>query len=250
MTTKSSFRLATALFILICTGLAHGRVSAHALGQETLSRHSLIQVSDGRLSLFYSVDMAEDPTFFELQRMDYDGDGTLTEEESERYIAETAVRFSGKFNLTANNKRLDLSVIDHDLQIHLSGHDLPVLYLTYEFEAQLPADTIWDISYEDQNFIKAIGWQEVVVQVDDTVQLQQSTVAESDLSARLTAVPEDLTLNPTQHSADFVVTSETAVLASSSQPFYLSSFVMLVIAIGVTLLVHLITQRKPSRSGT
>jgi hypothetical protein len=86
---KHSITASLVVAALFIVGFAN-RIVAHPLGNFTVSHFARIEVEAGRVRLHYVVDMAEIPTFQELQKVDADGDGATSKAELDFYLARVA----------------------------------------------------------------------------------------------------------------------------------------------------------------
>ncbi|MEM9776192.1 MAG: hypothetical protein AAF902_16565 [Chloroflexota bacterium] len=205
---------------------------AHSLGQETLSKHSLFTITDTTLTLEYTLDMAERPTFEELRRMDTNNDEITSQEEADQYVLDTAERLISKIDLSVNGQPVMLEMTSHEFDVSLSGHELPVLYLQYQFEAEIAPADAWSFEYDDANFPSSIGWREVVVQAGNGLEMVESTVSSKDLSEQLSDLPTNMKLNPIQDSGTWVVSADAGPETPTSNPM-----LMIALAFGAAIAV-------------
>lgn len=225
MTKRSIF---VGIITLCCIG-SLSVVQAHSLGQETLNKHSLFRVTNSKLELQYTLDMAEKPTFEELRRMDIDKDEYTTQAEADQYVLDTAERLIANIDLSVNGRPVALEVASHEFDVSMSGHDLPVLYLQYQFEADLTPAGTWSFEFDDANFPGSIGWHEVVVKTGSALELLDSTVATKDLSRQLAHLPQDLTRNPYQSSGTWVIAADAETGADQ-----INRLLLILMALGAT----------------
>ena len=74
------------LLALACLA-APALAAAHPLGNFTINRYAALHVTQDTITVRYVLDLAEIPTFQEMQLLDADGDGMLTTAEREAYLS-------------------------------------------------------------------------------------------------------------------------------------------------------------------
>ncbi|GAB4581951.1 MAG: hypothetical protein Fur0022_47030 [Anaerolineales bacterium] len=172
------------------------RVTAHPLGNFSINRYSRLTVETGQIRLFYVLDMAEIPTFQHWPEMDTDGDGQISETENTAYLTALLPALQTHLYLTANGTALPLSTTTHSLTFPPGQGKLPTLRVEAEFVAALPTAQTWQVAYRDDNYADRLGWQEIIVQAAEGIQLLETNVPNTDLSQALRVYPTDLLQNP------------------------------------------------------
>ena len=190
-----------ALLLLITPAIA----SAHPLGNFTINRFSRLQPGADGVHLTYIVDMAEVPAFRERQAMDVDGDGAVSDDEAQAYLAEQIKRFQPNLTLQANNKPLALTLEQQQITFPVGQAELLTLRMTMQFVAPFSAaapagEQAVTLDYRDGNFPKQLGWQEIVVQPRDGVELLESSAPSESISNELRTYPDDLLQEPLAES--------------------------------------------------
>src|SRR2546426_1926915 len=88
---------------------------AHPLGNFTVNRYSRLELYSDAIRVRYVLDMAEIPTFQEIDSIDLDGDGQPSAGEDEAYLDRKSPEVLHGLHLTANGSPLDLRVLTRDI---------------------------------------------------------------------------------------------------------------------------------------
>lgn len=174
---------------------------AHPLGNFTVNQYTRIELDPDHIRVRYVLDMAEIPTFQELQRIDYDGDGQVNEEEQKRYAEEKVNELSRGLRLDIDGKRAELKAVPESPELNfLPGQaGLQVLHLSAWFQVPHPERTEgqrYSVVYQDSNYANRIGWKEIVVRPSHGVSILQSSASAEERSNELLDYPEDLLKSP------------------------------------------------------
>jgi nickel/cobalt exporter len=197
-----SGRLAGAVLLALgVLAIGPAAALAHPLGNFTINHFAGLRVGPERIALDVVIDRAEIPTFQERQRLDTDGDGTVSpaETEAERQVACQAL--AGDLRLTAGGQPLPLEVTAAGLSFPTGAGGLSTMRLVCEYAAALaPGSAITAastaITFEDRSFPERIGWREIVLQGDAVNLAGATALAPEGVSNRLTVYPTDLLSQP------------------------------------------------------
>lgn len=172
---------------------------AHPMGNFSISHYAGIKLAATEIELRYLLDMAEIPTFQELQ------DSGLTPEAApsilEGYLARKAESLKDNLYLEVNGHRLVLVTSSRDLLFLPGAGGLPTMKLGILYRASLTTamPPAWHrVLYRDENFLERAGWKEVVAVPGPGVVLASSSVPEQDRSRQLADYPTDMLNNPPQ----------------------------------------------------
>jgi len=172
---------------------------AHPLGNFSISHYAGITLEATEIELHYLIDMAEIPTFQELQ------DSGLTPEAApsirDGYLARKAESLKDNLYLEVNGERLVLVTSARDLLFSPGAGGLPTMKLGILYRARLTTATppAWQrVRYRDDNFLGRAGWKEVVAISGPGVVLASSSVPEQDRSRQLADYPTDMLNSPPQ----------------------------------------------------
>src|SRR6185312_7115372 len=113
---------------------------AHPLGNFTINHFSKIQVGHGRVQIHGVIDMAEIPTFQELQAIDTNGDGQTSEAELSRFVSLTAAPLAEQMILIVDGERVPLTVVAQKAKLPLGAGGLPTLRIELDLEGRFSAN--------------------------------------------------------------------------------------------------------------
>lgn len=178
---------------------------AHPLGNFTVNRYNRLEISESQIRLTYVVDMAEIPAQQERPQIDTDGDGLFSQSELDAYLAKMLPLLQENLLLETDGIRQPWTLNQQELTFPEGQAGLLTMRLRLQFSSAVdtekgaPLITFWD-----NTFAQRLGWQEVIVQPTDSIELLTSTVPSTDLSNELTAYPSDWLQNPpTVNRAEF-----------------------------------------------
>src|SRR5438093_11541772 len=194
----SATAAAITVSVLALVALALARpphADAHPLGNFTVNRYSRLELYSDAIRVRYVLDMAEIPTFQEIDSIDLDGDGQPSASENEAYLDGRAPKIVNDLHLTANGSPIDLRVLTRDISYPAGQAGLRTLRLNLLLEAPV-SSPLAAVEYRDDNYSDRIGWKEIVVQPADGVAVLNSTASTEDVSHELTAYPADLLSSP------------------------------------------------------
>jgi ABC-type nickel/cobalt efflux system permease component RcnA len=179
---------------------APGQGTAHPLGNFSISRYTGIEVGREGVTLRYFVDMAEIPTFQELQ-----GHGIPSnpvEPRVSRYVRDTAEALKQGLGLEVDGRRLALEVRSAEVIFPEGAAGLPTMKLAILYRAALgnSPDDPADMRYRDDNFASRAGWKEVIAVAASGAAIIESSVPAQDRSRELSDYPTDLLDSPPQVS--------------------------------------------------
>ena len=172
---------------------------AHPMGNFSISHYAAIRIERDFVELRYLLDMAEIPTFQEMQRT-----GIVAEVGDPRvaaYLAQQAEAFQQGLVLELSGRRLSLQWISDDVLFPPGAGNLPTMKLGVVYRAALSGIATGgtaSLDYQDLNFPERAGWKEVVATAGQGIIVTGSTVPETDRSAQLSNYPTDLINSPPQ----------------------------------------------------
>ena len=209
---------ALCLFALIAAAFASAR--AHPLGNFTVNHFARLEVGTTRVRVHFVVDMAEIPTYQELQTIDTNGDGKPSQAELDLYAARSARDYAEGLTLTVDETRVPLTLTAERISLPAGAGNLPTLRLECDYEAALPigASGAWQMRFADSNHQNRTGWYEIVIAPAAGVQVFNSTASGgASLSDELRAYPTDrLTAPLDERTAQLSFT--TGALPASARP--------------------------------
>jgi nickel/cobalt exporter len=173
--------------------------TAHPLGNFSISHYSGIRVSKDAIELRYMIDMAEIPTFQEIQESGIEpkaGDPSL-----EAYLARKAEILRDGLTLEVNGKPIRLRIESKEIIFPPGAGDLPTMKIGVLYKAKLTRESKnheYLLSYRDGNFSGRAGWKEIIAVAAPGAGILDSSVPEVDRSSQLSNYPTDLLDSPPQ----------------------------------------------------
>jgi len=169
---------------------------AHPLGNFSISQYTGIQIGEDGIALRYFVDMAEIPTFQELQARKMPADPA--DARVARYLRDTAAALTTGLVLEVDGRRLALDVQSADVIFPPGAADLATMKLGVLMTAPLetPRGAVEDLRYRDENFAARAGWKEVIAIGRAGSAIVESSVPDRDRSRELSDYPTDLLDTP------------------------------------------------------
>ncbi|MGH7319812.1 MAG: nickel/cobalt transporter, partial [Candidatus Rokuibacteriota bacterium] len=185
-----------------CGGIAllvPALVSAHPLGNFSISHYAGLRLERSHIELRYIIDMAEIPTFQEIQ-----GSGIVAaagHSSLPAYVIRTAEVLTEGLTLTVNGRRLPLARQSTDVMFPPGAGGLPTLRLGIRYETPLDGVVsagVNHLRYHDGNFPSRAGWKEVVVAGGSGIRVEESSVPGTDRSRELAEYPTEFLDSPPQ----------------------------------------------------
>src|SRR5262245_21939433 len=192
-------RIVRALWLIAALALVSAvPVESNPLGNFSISQYTAIQIGEDAVALRYFIDMAEIPTFQELQAREIPADPA--DARVVRYLRETAGALTKGLVLELDGRRLPLDVKSADVIFPPGAADLPTMKLAVLMTAPLekPRVTAEDLRYRDVNFAARAGWKEVIAIGRARSAIVESSVPDRDRSRELSDYPTDLLDAPPQ----------------------------------------------------
>ena len=184
-------------FLLFFT-LLGGPAGAHPLGNFTINVFSALEVTRDDVTVRHVVDMAEIATFQEMSAIT--SNDAPTEAELQTYAERSAIEQLDNISLEADGDPVVLSVVSSGASLVPGQGGLDTLRIETTFAGPLP-DERSELSYEDRNFAKRLGWKEIVAEPGDGQGLERSSVPTESVSDELRSYPEDLLSSPLEQTS-------------------------------------------------
>ncbi len=191
--------LATFVVLVALATLGPPPAEAHPLGNFSISHYAAIRVEKDVVELRYLVDMAEIPTFQEIQ------EAGITPEAGHPglsgYLARKIESLKEGLLLEVNGRRLRLEGVSSEVIFPPGAGGLPTMKVGTVYRASLGGlvpDSLNDLRYGDTNFAARAGWKEVVAVEGRGIAFASSSVPAKDRSRELADYPTDLLNSPPQ----------------------------------------------------
>lgn len=173
---------------------------AHPMGNFSISHYAGITIERNQLEVRYLIDMAEIPTFQEIQQ---DGiTGRTDDPHLASYLATKAREFGQGLQLSINGQNLSLRPVNQQVIFPPGAGNLPTMKFGFLYRAQISDKCMverCELEYEDANFAGRVGWKEIMVTAAREVTMISSTAPDHDRSGQLSNYPTDLLNSPPQY---------------------------------------------------
>jgi ABC-type nickel/cobalt efflux system permease component RcnA len=197
MLAKRLLRPLTLIFVL---GLCHFAV-AHPMGNFSVNHYSGIDMKGDGVIVRYFIDLAEIPTYQELQQ----GDIAATPMDPNspavvHYVASRGAELGHGLVLEIDGKQMPLRLISSGVIFPPGAGGLPTMKMGFVYEAAYPSNVDRqhvNLSYADNNYPGHTGWKEIIA-LAPAGTLLQSSVPATDRSDELSNYPTDLLNSPPQ----------------------------------------------------
>ena len=192
-------RRAFALLAFCSLVIFPAAVFAHPMGNFTINHYSGIYVENGWIEIRYLIDMAEIPTFQELQRSGLTG--RVDDPRLQEYLSSQGQAFMRGLRITLNGVPVSLSLATQDVIFPVGAGNLPTMKFRFVYHSEVTEGCLsasCQLNYEDNNFADHAGWKEIVIVPGAGVSISASTVPRQDKSGELSNYPTDLLNSPPQ----------------------------------------------------
>ncbi len=171
---------------------------AHPMGNFSVNHYSKITLGADDVEVDYFIDLAEIPTYQELQA----GDITAAPHDPSvlRFLTKRGVELGRDLTLTLDGTQLPLRLKSSDVIFPPGAGGLPTMKMGFVYRSAYPAGANREhaeLHFSDGNYPGHNGWKEIIA-VDPDGALLKSSVPTHDRSAALTNYPTDLLTSPPQ----------------------------------------------------
>jgi ABC-type nickel/cobalt efflux system permease component RcnA len=190
-------RICSFILLTLCLCLAP-RSFAHPMGNFSVNHYSRISLDREGIRISYIIDLAEIPTYQELQQGNVTAD--VADPAVTRFVASRGAEFGHGLSLVVDGKRLPLHLLSSQVIFPPGAGGLPTMKMGFVYQAAYPPNgdrSSAGLEYADNNFPGHAGWKEIVA-VGPAANLVSSSVPQTDRSAELSNYPTDLLNSPPQ----------------------------------------------------
>ncbi len=172
---------------------------AHPMGNFSISHYTGIRVEPTYIEVRYIIDMAEIPTYQEMQDT-----GIVAKEGSpglDAYLARKAELLAHGLALEVNGQLVPLQPVSQSVIFPPGAGGLPTMKLGFVYRAALGAlasASNYTVHYRDDNFPGRAGWKEIVVPNQPGFTFTVNPALQADRSSELSDYPTDLLNSPPQ----------------------------------------------------
>lgn len=192
-------RILLAAFLTSLLLIFPARLLAHPMGNFSISHYAGITIQRGFIEIRYLLDMAEIPTFQELQQTGLTA--RTNDPKLSSYLAEKSNTLARGLKVSFNGMPLALQLTSQNAIFPPGAGNLPTMKIGFVYRAEIPescAQKVCWLQYEDTNLPGRAGWKEIVAQPASGVSFASSTAPATDRSAQLSNYPTDLLNSPPQ----------------------------------------------------
>ena len=220
-------RFCGSLSLLFVLGLCRP-AEAHPMGNFSVNHYSRITLESDRIRVNYFIDLAEIPTYQELQQANISA--TVIDPNSVavlNYVAARGAELGRGLFLEVGGKPLRLRLISSGAIFPPGAGGLPTMKMGFVYEvaysstpstsSELDGLNI-SFHYFDNNYPGHTGWKEIIA-LSVAGSLLDSSVPTTDRSAELSNYPTDLLTSPPQDlEASFTVALTPPATVASAEP--------------------------------
>jgi ABC-type nickel/cobalt efflux system permease component RcnA len=192
------FRKLVSFVSLMAAFLVAGpRSFAHPMGNFSVNHYSKISLDHDGIKVSYIIDLAEIPTYQELQQGNVTAD--VADSSVKRFVGSRGLDFGHGLILVVDGKQLPLRLLSSEVIFPPGAGGLPTMKMGFIYQAPYPSDrTAGNLQYADNNYPGHAGWKEIVTVANPVSMVISSSVPKTDRSAELTNYPTDLLNSPPQ----------------------------------------------------
>jgi ABC-type nickel/cobalt efflux system permease component RcnA len=177
---------------------------AHPLGNFSVNRYSALWLTPETLEVRYVLDLAEIPTFQEIQQWGISADPT--DARVTAWAVDRVAALAQELRLEIDGRPRALRAEPAEVVFPPGAGGLPTLRLAARLRADLGAVAgPRTLRYRDGNAAVRAGWKEVVAAAGPGVAVLESSVPAADRSRALQDYPADLLMSPPQDVEAVVV---------------------------------------------
>jgi nickel/cobalt transporter (NicO) family protein len=199
---RARLKLAAAIIAGVLGAMVFGvphTANAHPMGNFSINHYTRISADKNAIEIRYLLDMAEIPTFQEIQRTGINpkGGGQGIED----YLRMTGETLKQHLVVKANGQTLNLEQTSHEAIFPPGAGGLPTMKLGFVYRVSLAAAVQsgpLEVEYLDDNFPGRAGWKEVIAVASGSRAIADSSVPAQDRSHELSNYPTDLLNSPPQ----------------------------------------------------
>jgi ABC-type nickel/cobalt efflux system permease component RcnA len=193
--------------------------AAHPLGNFTINHFADLTVAPSEVRVDVVIDMAEIPTFQERQKMDTDGDGTVSDAEAAAAKGPYCASQGEQLRLTVGGTMPALHPTTAAISFPGGLGGLSTMRLECSYVAPLAtriAPTT-AIAFADTSYKERIGWREIIA-AGEGVTLDTGGLPTASVSKRLTSYPADLISTPLDIRSAALTAIAVVPVAASPPP--------------------------------
>ena len=180
-----STRRAFAALALAIALPAHADTIASLLGSFTVNQFAQVRVSERAVDVRYSVVLGQLPALRELHAADADRDGVTTQEERDAHAGRLAQEFASRLAVTDGGEPIPLRATSWSASLPSEQGGFS-LRIDVDLAGELPPRASHTIAFDNGNFARQFGWQEIVVVPAPGIAVYDTAAFSTSLTAGLT----------------------------------------------------------------
>lgn len=194
-----SNRIVSVVFAILALIAVPATAIAHPMGNFSINHYTRIVPGNRTIELEYIIDMAEIPTFQQMQQsviVPRPGDPSLAP-----YLAQQAAQLKKGLTLEIDHHPLSLVTESQRVIFPPGAGGLPTMKMGFAYRAALPrpiGKAPCALQYRDDNFPGHAGWKEIIAVPGAGAAMLNSSVPEKDRSLGLSNYPTDMLHSPPQ----------------------------------------------------
>jgi len=184
--------------LLLAVSLMTPAAFAHPMGNFSVNHYSKISFESDGIRIQYIIDLAEIPTYQELQQNNLNA--KTDDPRVASFLSSRGEALGRGLSVAVDATPLSLNLVSKDVIFPAGAGGLPTMKMGFVYRAAYPAGADHANSsfrYSDGNFVGHAGWKEIIVSAPSGF-LINSTAREKDRSSELSNYPTDLLNSPPQ----------------------------------------------------
>ncbi len=221
-------RFCAVLCLFFLLGICRS-ASAHPMGNFSVNHYSKITFESDGIRVRYFIDLAEIPTYQELQLANVSP--TEVDPQSAaviHYVTRRGAELGHGLDLEVNGQPVELHLVSSAVLFPAGAGGLPTMKMGFVYEAAYAAiasiqdRTHISLHYADNNYPGQTGWKEIIAQ-PAAGSLLRSSVPASDRSSELSNYPTDLLTSPPQDLEASLVAALPPISVTTAEPRAIAS---------------------------
>lgn len=168
-------------------------VTAHPLGNFTINHFARLEVGSEKVKLRYVIDMAEIPTFQELQKITANSDTSPSKAELDAYLDRETANYPDGLVLLVDGARVPLKIVAKNATLLTGAGGMQTMRIECDLLGSPPAlgTAVHRLRFDDNNYSERSGWREIVISPLRPLSVFNSTAYGSAVTDELKSYPAD-----------------------------------------------------------
>jgi nickel/cobalt exporter len=181
-----------ALFLCSCFQV----ISAHPLGNFSINHFARLEIGLETIRVRYVIDIAEIPTFQELQTITSSGSPSKTELDA--YLQRQAANYPDGLELLVDGTRIPLKIKATNLVLRPGAGGMQTMRIECDLAGPLGGNNpvAHRLTFADNNYRERIGWREIVILTTPAVSVFNSSAYAGAVTNELQSYPADMLAAP------------------------------------------------------